>query len=285
MSWRRVMGLTPVLFLLACSSIQAPPRTVSLAVRGSVHGGQQPVAGSAIQLYAVGLSGGGSSSTPLLATTVSTDAGGSFSITGNYTCPTAESQVYVVARGGNPGLSAGSNNPAISLAAALGTCGNLSTSTFVSLNEVTTVALAVALAPFESSIAAIGSTPSDAVLLDSAFAAAGRYASTTSGTAPGANLPAGVEVPAAEINTLADILSTCINSAGGTADDNTPCGTLFALAAASGLSAPVDTFGAAVRIADTPTLSTAALFDLVSPTSSFQPELATVPPDLPFAPR
>ncbi len=277
MSFRRALALLPALLLLACSSNQSIPPTVSLAIHGNVHGGQQAIVNSSIQLYAVGLSGGGSPSTALLAASVKTDTDGNFSIIGDYACPTAESQVYAVAQGGNPGLASGIENAAIVLAAALGRCDSLGTSTFLKLNEVTTVALATSLAPFATSATALGSTPSDANLVESAFAAAQRFASSTNGTTPGPYLPAGVTVPSSEIDTLANILSTCVNSAGGAAGDSSSCGTLFSLATAAGMPSPTDTFSAAMRLADSPSLNTGALFDLATPTSPFQPQLATAP--------
>jgi trimeric autotransporter adhesin len=96
-----------------------------LVKHGSVHGGQQAVSGSTIQLYAVGTTGDGSAATPLLTQAVITDASGDFNITGDYTCPSATSLVYIVATGGNPGLAAGTNNTTLSMMAALGPCNSL----------------------------------------------------------------------------------------------------------------------------------------------------------------
>ena len=48
------------------------------ALRGEVHGGQQPVAGALIQLYAASGAGDGAPSVPLLTQAVSTDASGGF---------------------------------------------------------------------------------------------------------------------------------------------------------------------------------------------------------------
>src|ERR1700679_2472118 len=109
------------LTLLGCGA--GAPSSSSLSggqLRGSVHGGQQPITGAAIQLYAAGTAGYGSSGKPLLTTSVTTDATGSFSITGDYTCPSSTSQLYIVATGGNPGLARGTNNAATALMAALG---------------------------------------------------------------------------------------------------------------------------------------------------------------------
>jgi hypothetical protein len=51
--------------------------------------------------------------------------------------------------------------------AALGPCASLSG--FININELTTVAAVPALAPFMSSLSAIGSSPSDVSTIDSAF--------------------------------------------------------------------------------------------------------------------
>ena len=72
-----------------------------------MHGGQQPITGSTIQLYAVGGGGDGTASTPLLTQTVVTDTNGGFNITNDYTCPTASTLVYIAASGGNPGYGGG----------------------------------------------------------------------------------------------------------------------------------------------------------------------------------
>src|ERR1700751_6347093 len=82
----------------------AAPDPVPLTVNGRVHGGQQPVAGAHIQLYVAGNAGNGSASSPLLNTTVSSGSDGTFSITGDYSCPSATAQVYLVATQGNPGV-------------------------------------------------------------------------------------------------------------------------------------------------------------------------------------
>src|SRR3984957_13130725 len=123
-------------------------------LRGMVHGGSQPISGATIQLYAAGTTGYGTGATALLSTPVTSDASGSFSITGDYTCPSSTSQLYLVAMGGNPGLAAGTNNAASVLMAALGPCSlhggqlTLDPNLFISINEVTTVASVFLLAPF-----------------------------------------------------------------------------------------------------------------------------------------
>src|SRR5579875_2543879 len=154
-----VLGSVSV-FLTGCGigTTAGPEPIGGSSMTGRVHGGQQPVVGAQIQLYAAGNAGNGSASTALLTSPVTSGSDGGFSITGDYTCPSPTSQVYLVATGGNPGLGAGGNNPALAMVAALGNCGNLSPSQFIWINEVTTVAAAWALAPFVTDISHIGSS-------------------------------------------------------------------------------------------------------------------------------
>lgn len=243
---------------------------------GSVHGGQQPIVGATIQLYTVGTTADGSAATPLLTSTVTSDATGSFTITGLYSCTNA-TQVYIVATGGNPGLSTA--NPDIALMAALGPCSSLTPSTFINIDEVTTVAAIVALAPYTTSASAIGSSSSDATALASAFTLANQFVDTTTGLSPGSNIPTGYTVPTAELNTLADILSACINSNGGVAGDGSLCGQLFTDTTVGSNPAPTNTIAAMLNLANNPTLNTSSLFALIPPTPPFQPTLTSAPPD------
>lgn len=250
------------------------PVTGNSRYSGSVHGGQQPVAGASIQLYTVGTTADGSAATPLLTSTVTSDATGSFTITGLYSCTNA-TQVYIVATGGNPGLSTA--NPNIALMAALGPCSSLTPSTFISINELTTVAALAALAPYMNSLSAIGSSPSDATALANAFTLANEYVNTTTAAAPGTNVPSGYTVPTDELNTLADILSACINSTGGVAGDGSLCGQLFSLTTVSPNPAPTNTIAALLNIVNDPSQNASALFALAPPTPPFQPTLTSAP--------
>ena len=126
-----------LLFAIGCGTtgLRNTSAGVSLAViQGKVYGGQQPLVGASIQLYAAGTTGDASSALPLLSTAVITDGGGRFSINGDYTCPSASSLVYLTATGGDPGL--GRANNASSLMSALGPCGVLNSATFVTVDEV-----------------------------------------------------------------------------------------------------------------------------------------------------
>ena len=164
--------------------------------------------------------------------------------------------------------------------AALGPCGNLSASTFIFIDELTTVGAVYPLAPYMTSPTAVGAAPADAAALANAFTLASQFVNTTTGTAPGTGVPPGTIVPVAQINTIGNILAACINSAGGTAGDNTTCGTLFSLTTPTGLTPATDTVTALLHLANDPTLNTASLYSLITPQAPFQPFQPQVPPDL-----
>jgi hypothetical protein len=276
--------------LTGCQNSQYSNPIAGARVSGTVFGGQQPVTGSSIQLYTVGNTGDASAATPLISATVTTSDGsglinsnanagnannslpaGSFTITGDYTCPTSSSEVYLVGRGGNPGLAPGSNNSALTLMAALGQCGNLSSSTFVSLNELTTVATIASLSNFMNSYSTVGSGSADSAQLQTAFLTVNEYTNISNGTVPGPTLPTGYSASSTAIQTLGDIVATCVNSAGGVAGDGSACGQLFTLATISGNSAPTDTVGAVLNILKQPTVNVSQIFALLPATPPFEP--------------
>ncbi len=246
---------------------------------GSVHGGQQPVSGATIQLYAVGSNGDGSAATPLITQPVTSDANGNFSISGSYSCPAAASLVYIVASGGNPGLAPGTNNTALNMMTALGRCDSLTSLSFIVINELTTVAAVSALSPFMTSPANVGSSSADASSLANAFTLASEFVNPSTGFAPGLNVPVGTIVPVAKINTLANVMAVCINSAGGIAGDGSSCGKLFTLTTPTGTTPPADIITALLNISDNPTHNVVELFNLSPAAAPFQPQLAAAPAD------
>ncbi len=257
------------------TSSNGPVPVAGSAMQGSVHGGQQPVSGAAIQLYAANLSGYGASSYALLTTTVTTNGSGFFNITGDYTCPSSSTPVYITASGGSAGSG---TNAGIGMMTALGACGDLTPTTYISINELTTVASAYALSAFMSSPTQLSTSATNILGLTNAFATVNKLVNTGAGSIPGSTLPAGVTVPAAELNTLADILAACINSAGGSS-----CSSLFANAAPAGGTTPADTITAILDIAKNPGHNAGALYGSVSPTAPFQPTLALAPTDFTVA--
>ncbi|HEY0306626.1 MAG TPA: hypothetical protein VGB94_00545 [Acidobacteriaceae bacterium] len=255
-------SLAAGLALAGCSSAPTagPVPVQGNAIRGRVMGGQQPVASATVQLWQTGASGYGSASTQLItgSNSVSTDAQGIFTITGTFTCPAASSTpVYLTVTEGYPLPS--SSNPNLALMAALGPCDGLVNIPFVNVDEVTTVASVWALAPFMKGMDRIGTSPTNALGLLNAFATVNKLVDIATGMAGGPALPAGATIPTDEINALADILATCINSSGGTDNNGSSCGTLFHNTKV-GTTAPTDTITAAMNIAQNPSANVAALF-------------------------
>jgi hypothetical protein len=271
------VGLAVSAALTGCAVENPAAQSSPGVIQGQVHGGQQPVTGATIQLYAVGATGDASAATPLLSSAVSTDQNGSFNISSLYTCPSSISEVYIVATGGNPGLPQGTNNTALSMMAALGQCGSLSSSTYIVINEVTTVGSLAALYPFMTSATHVGSGPSDAAQLASAFALVPEYVNIGNGTVPGLALPSGYSAPSRQIDTLGNIIAGCIDSSGGGAGDGSPCGNLFSLATPSAGQAPSNTIGALLDILSNPSQNVAGLFSLSGAIVPFQPSLPSAP--------
>jgi hypothetical protein len=274
------------LLMAGCNMQQTLPIPVSgNAFQGRVYGGQQPVSGSSLQLYAVGSTGYGSaytytSGTSLLGThTVTTNPDGTFLFTGDYTCPSPTTEVYLVSTGGNPGLVPAASNPNLALMAALGPCGSLNANTFINMNELTTVASVWALAPFMTGIANIGTSATNSAGLTNAFATVNKLVNTVTGTVPGLLLPVGATAPIDKINSLADILAACINSPGGKHNDGSACGTLFQDTVANGVY-PTDTITAAMNMAQNPNQNAAALLKLATATAPFQPQQSPASTDL-----
>jgi hypothetical protein len=213
---------------------------------------------------------------------VITDATGSFSITGSYMCPSASSELYIVATGGNPGLGPSTNNNALTLMAALGPCSlhggqyTLDPNSFISISEVTTVASVYALRGFMSAgSTVVGTSATNAKGLANAFALVNNLVDSSKGAAL-ATTPAGNgTAPQAALNTLADVIATCVNSDGTGA----ACNALFAAASPSGGSVPTDTVQAVYNIASNPISNVSALYGLVPAAAPFQPTLAAAPND------
>jgi len=264
------LGLIAACVLSGCAAnygVPAAGTMVGTALNGSVHGGQQPITGATIQLYAASTTGYSAVATALLTSSVSSDSNGNFNITNDYTCPSAATLVYLTALGGNPG---GGTNPNAALMAPLGACGSLTSSTFISVNELTTVAGAFALAPFMSNARSLGTSSTNVTGLTNAFSSVNKLVNVSLGQSPG-TLPTGATAPTSKLNTLGDILAACINSTGGVAGDGSACGTLFANSTPPGGAAPTDTVTAALNIAKYPGSNVTALANLATAASPFQP--------------
>jgi len=263
-----------LLSLAACSggSNGAAPSAHSMALSGRAMGGQQAVAGATVTVYQVGTGGYGTGRTSLASTT--TDGSGNWNVT--VSCPN-NNPVYVVAAGGNAGSG---TNAQLAMSVFLGGCTAASTQNNVNVNEVTTVATTYALSQFlDSTGQNMGTSSTNLTGLNNAGTIFGELASNSTGLAP-TSLPTGVTGPTSTLYTLADVIATCVNSAGGVAGDATACGQFLTAATPSGGTAPTDTLQAAFNIARNPgTVNVAGLFGLLPPTPVFTPVLTAAPND------
>lgn len=265
-----VLMLSAAVLLGGCGAgvagFDSKAAATSASTQGRVMGGQQPVSGATIQLYTVGTTGTASASTPLLTSSVTTDANGMFSITGKYSCSSA-TQVYITATGGNSGAG---TNSAIGLMAALGACSSLTSGMFININELSTIAADYALAPFMTDYVHVGATGSNPTGLVNAFKMATTLVNYQAGAV--ATAASGVSLPTTRLNTLANILGTCIN--GNSAASTPACTTMFTATGAA------ETIGAGLAIAKNPGNSTiTSLYTLVTGTPPFSPGLPSQPND------
>lgn len=304
---------------------ELPPNVVAGPVSGVLHGGPSPIVGATVTLYATQNNGYGGAAQQL-GNTATTDVNGNFSFNNPtpYVCPTGQ-YAYVTAAGGNSGGN--SNNNQILFLAAIGPCANLTTSTTIWVDELTTVAAAYALGNF-TTISGTGatavvnisapaannsSTPCVAQRgtclatqmdgLGHAFTTALNLVNTTTGQAyttlptqsvATSNVPA--VTPSVEINTLGNILQTCVNSNGGMSGDGSGCGSLFKATTPPGGTAPTNTLQAMMDLAKYPSLGTSetlatyngatgpnaavtSIFNLSSSQVFYQPSLSAAPPD------
>lgn len=278
-----ILAALLIFILSGCASsnsiatVQPPPpgSYTGVSFGGKAMSGKQPLIDAAVQLYSAGTAGNGSTATPLLSTALTTDSNGAFTIPAGYSCPTATSQTYVVARGGKPGPAATSANSAISLLTATGACNQIAASNKIVINEVTTAAAAYALSQFLSPGANLGATSTNSTGLQNAAATATALADITTGTSPGTNFPANGTSPAPTINAVANLLNACTS----TAPAGTPCTSLFSATAPSGSSVPANTLDAALNLVHNPAANVAALFTLASTSAAFSPALTGKPSD------
>jgi hypothetical protein len=268
------------------------PTPCTSGICGQVVGGLTPISGSAVTLYAAGTGYGTGASSIGTATTA---GDGTFTVS-SYTCPGGNPQTYITALGGN-------SNSAIGLMAALGPCNSLSTSTNVTINELTTAAADWALAQFfDSSGHTIGAPSTNATGLQNAYTNLANLAAvnatnlSVSGN-PSSFLPSpapvtcGGQFPLAScvnndglkrLDTLANILAGCVESSGPSSTacvkllcDATP-GDLYGTSCATPVPTITDTLGAAHLIVTNPANNVGALYGLAG-TAAFSPTLGSAP--------
>lgn len=221
-----------------------PQQTQIGQISGTMHGGQSPVSGAQIYLFATGTTGYGSASKSLItsgytgcnsstgaslngtaysalngACYVTTDASGGFTLTGDYTC-TVGSQVYLVGVGGNPGEGGTVDNTYIVQMVGLGQCpsdktfaGHLS---YIVMNEITTTVFAYSMSGFGSNAFAIGVDSTGTTAIANAMATATNIVNIAYGQVPTTTIASGSKgtLPVDKIYALADILGTCVNTNG-----------------------------------------------------------------------
>jgi hypothetical protein len=262
-SKRNLLALlaSSLVFSAGCSNMSSTaPAVNSLStaatLSGKVHGGNQPVIGATVTLWFAGQ--GLAGSTAIKAATTTTDSLGSFSFTkdtagghdgttSSWSCPSGGGSplVYVLSQGGNTQNNgvAGQTNTAASFIALYGDCPTITGANFVYMSEVTTVATMATVAQFfnpaDDTLKADSTGQQRLVMLNlpntvAILADAATGLANTSKTIPAAtngSIASGVALTAtpeaAKINTLANIISSCINGATSAA---TSCGTLFSAA-------------------------------------------------------
>ena len=248
--------------------------TGTLGLSGHVHGGAQPVSGATVELYSVGRNGNGSQAINILTRPVTTDSNSYFSIASDYTCTSTDEQVYLVARGGNPGFSTPVDNKALVLLSALGSCTNLinNPNTTVWMNEVSTVAAVYALAPFMSAYDHTGASATNTAGITNAMLNAQLLSNVGNGEA--ASLASTLSVEQAKLYALADAIVPCVNSVGGNA-----CTPLFTVATPPGGAVPTDVVGALLNIVRHPGNNVEGVFDLITPAPPYPATLTEAPSD------
>jgi hypothetical protein len=256
-------------------------------ISGSIYGGEQPVAGASMQIWAAGtptVGGGiGQGAVGLIKGTLPvSDANGYFNISNDYVLPAQPSFLYITASGGSPGFGA-PVNPAIVLMAVLNNCtGNglsapLDPSLFVNMNEVTTVGTVMALQGYmappsaaNANAPSIGAPGTTAGVngLESAFETSNNLVSIKKGAAVDATTNFAARASNGPIiNSLADTLEYCVDSDPA---HTTNCAQLFAAATPSGATyVPTDIVQAAWYIAQNPTHNIPALYAMVNPDPPF----------------
>ena len=275
----------------ATSSTGSSPAPVATSgasgtLRGHAQAGPTQIAGARIYLLAANTSAYGAPSIPLLdpaAPGVSTDqfgsfvisdAQGNFGLTGAYQC-TPGQLVYILTRGGSPGGEI--DNPYLTLLSTFGVCpaaGNFSEQiSFVSINQVTTVICAYALAGFMADGSHVSSGPSANAHagITNAFTTVGNLMDISLGAANPYTPNGNGSVPVATLNTLANILVPCSNAP-------TSCPALFALTPDAAGNQPADLVQSLLNIIENPAANVSSLFALAG-SQPFQPALAAAPND------
>ena len=255
------------------------------SVSDEAHGGQQPIVGAHVYLFAFKTTGPGSAPISLLhgsgVTTdssgngyVTTDTNGDFDVAGLYAsyCPASTSSIYFQLVDGNPGSG---TNTAVNLVTAIPvTCSALSSAPAIMINELTTVAAAWELKPYATvATNSFATSVGNVQELANAISIANNLVSAYSGSASTTTPDSIFSIPTQTINTLGDILAACVNTVASSAT----CLNLFSAATPPGGTEPTNTLQAAIDIAQNPTQNVGTLFNLLSATPPWPNALSNAP--------
>jgi streptogramin lyase len=245
-----------------------PPSVAGMPITVRALAGTTPIAGASLQLYAAGATGPRAGATALLAAGLVTDATGTASLTG-YTCPTAATPVYLLAKSGKVGTALVPNTNTL-LMTAIGPCGAIAAGSTYVVSESTSVAAGYALQQFYAAGGVIGASSTNLTGLTNAFGTATQLIDPTTGATP-ANLPSTTGPPTARVNTLANLLNSCVANA-------TQCAGLYAAAQRNGVT-PVNTLDALYNLAQAPSANTAAVYSQAQLSTAYSPALTATPSD------
>ena len=233
------------LVLAALALLSTPPAALGVAgasLHGTVTAAGKPLGGAQVMLFA------GSRMGAITLGHTRADAAGAFTI--SYTKPAA-GVLYVQA------AAAGGSTLQLRAVAGVGQGGGVpsQTLTTVTVNELTTVATAYALAQFTGANGISGPSPG----LENAAATAFNLADSATGK-PGAVVSdsdnGAKNATLATLGTLANLVSVC------SAQQSARCGDLLGLATPPGGTAAANTVQAVVNLARNPTLARIGLFAL-----------------------
>ena len=284
------LATASVLLSVGCAGRTIPPSGAdvnSLALQGGVHGGQQPISGAHVYLFAIHAPANTAPVvTSLLPSPATTDVNGAFSLNpSSYACTSPTDLAFFVAAGGNAG-SGTSTNTAITLVDLFGSCSSLNAASFVAVNEVTTVAAAFALAPMYGDAFSYNTISSNGFSLAEFTSIWGNLSGptqiaqlfATAATLVNAQTGAVTSTAATQdrqtINTLGNIAAACVNS---TSFNSSPCSDLFSSTWSYQVSPASDTFTALLYVAQAPSWPGPYLLTISPPSPPFQPTLPTGP--------
>src|SRR5579875_1901615 len=294
-----------------------------IAIHGNVHGGVYPIQDATVRLMETQSNGYGGPAKQLLQTTSDSNGYFTFPDTG-WSCD-ANQFAYITVTSGHTASNNTNNN--VGQIGVIGNCGQfLSTQSEIDnvqvfVSELSTIAAAYALRSFitvDDTQAATGgqiiniSAPANNNAPSGVCSFTGPTSCVAAGLAHAFQnaynmvdsvnfsnvLPSGqarntpptnrfAYIPQAMINTLGNILQSCVDSSGGvvgTYSSYTPgtsrCGDLFWLTTPPGGASPTDTLEAALSMAQYPTNNVTSLFALQPRAVFFNPTLSQAPHDL-----